>query len=84
MTGNSAVFGIDQQIEWSFSEEPILSRRNFDPESRTLRKRTRNDDEDLEDTVEKNVAGLAEQIVAEDEETRAQDLVRYPFYHIFL
>ncbi|KAL5529366.1 hypothetical protein ACEPAG_5351 [Sanghuangporus baumii] len=55
------------------SEEPFLSGRNFDPESRTLRKR-RNEDEKEEDTVEKHVAGLAEQIVAEDEETRAQDL----------
>ena len=59
-------------------EELILSRRNFDPESRTLRKRTIDDDAQ-EDTVEKNIAGLAEQIVAEDEEKRAQELVR-PLY----
>lgn len=57
------------------SEEPILSTRNFDPETRTLRKRTR-EDEDVEDTVEKDVSGLAEKIIAEDEHRRAQDLVR--------
>lgn len=56
------------------SGEPLLSGRNFDPESRTLRKR-RNEEDNEEDTVEKHIAGLAEQIVAEDEETRAQDLV---------
>ncbi|KAH8117169.1 mRNA splicing factor [Phellopilus nigrolimitatus] len=55
-------------------EEPVLSTRNFDLETRTLRKRTRDDDEDMEDTVEKNIAGLAEHIVAEDEGKRAQEL----------
>jgi coiled-coil domain-containing protein 12 len=30
----------------------------------------------MDDTVEKNVQGVAEAIVAEDEERRAQDLVR--------
>lgn len=35
------------------------------------------DDEDVEmDTVEKNVEGLEEQIIQEDVERRAQDLVR--------
>lgn len=29
----------------------------------------------MEDTVEKDVVGLAEQIIAEEEETRAQELV---------
>lgn len=33
----------------------------------------------MEDTVEKNVAGLAETIVAQDEEARAQELVRSSF-----
>ena len=55
--------------------EPIISTRNFDPETRTLRKRTADDDVDMEDTVEKNIAGLAEAIVAEDEAKRAQELV---------
>jgi len=32
------------------------------------------DEEEIEDTVEKNVAGLTEQIIAEDEERRAQEL----------
>ncbi|THH10837.1 hypothetical protein EW145_g1053 [Phellinidium pouzarii] len=55
-------------------EEPVLSTRNFDPGTRTLRKRNQNDDDNMEDTVEKDVAGLAQQIIAEDEEMRAQDL----------
>jgi len=55
------------------SEEPILTTRNFDPETRTLRKRTR-EDGDQDDTVEKDIAGLAEKIVAEDEKRRAEDL----------
>ncbi|VDB82858.1 unnamed protein product [Peniophora sp. CBMAI 1063] len=52
--------------------EPILSTRNFDPETRTLRKRPTGQDE--EDTVEKAVAGLAERILSEDESRREQDL----------
>ncbi|KDQ60903.1 hypothetical protein JAAARDRAFT_124325 [Jaapia argillacea MUCL 33604] len=53
---------------------PVIGGRNYDPETRTLRKRTLGEDVEMEDTVEKNIAGLAEQIVAEDEERRAQDL----------
>lgn len=44
--------------------------------SRTLRKRNQGDDVEMEDTVEKNVEGLAENIIAEDEQRRAQELVR--------
>ncbi|ETW86139.1 hypothetical protein HETIRDRAFT_380408, partial [Heterobasidion irregulare TC 32-1] len=55
------------------TSERILSSRNFDPETRTLRKRQLEDVE-IEDTVEGNVKGLAEKIIAEDEERRAQDL----------
>lgn len=51
-----------------------LKQRNFDPETRTLRKRDAKDT--LEDTVEKNVEGVAEQIIAEDAERRQQELVR--------
>lgn len=47
--------------------------RNYDPETRTIKKRALGDEED--DTVEKAVEGLAERIIAEDEERRAQDLV---------
>ncbi|TFK42352.1 cwf18 pre-mRNA splicing factor-domain-containing protein [Crucibulum laeve] len=54
--------------------EPLIKNRNFDPESRTLRKHTRNDDEAMEDTVEKNVQGMAEKIITEDEQRRAQEL----------
>ena len=53
--------------------EMVISTRNFDPETRTLKKRFR---ENEEDTVEKAVVGLAEKIVAEEEERRSQDLVR--------
>ncbi|PFH54153.1 hypothetical protein AMATHDRAFT_443 [Amanita thiersii Skay4041] len=51
----------------------LLKSRNFDPGSRTLRKHNREDDF-MQDTVEKDVAGLAERIIAEDEERRAQEL----------
>lgn len=52
----------------------MLRNRNFDPETRTLRKHTQNG-RLTEDTVEKNVEGMAEMIIAEDEERRAQELV---------
>lgn len=52
----------------------ILKTRNFDPETRTLRKRAAVD-EDMTDTVEKDVAGLAEKIITEDERRRQQELV---------
>jgi coiled-coil domain-containing protein 12 len=58
------------------SVEPIIKSRNFDPESRTLKKRTREDDAMMLDTVEKNVEGLAQKIILEDEHRRAQELVR--------
>ncbi|KAG6865924.1 hypothetical protein C0991_010425 [Blastosporella zonata] len=50
----------------------LIKSRNFDPESRTVRKR--NPLDDIEDTIEKNVEGLAEMIISEDEQRRAQDL----------
>jgi coiled-coil domain-containing protein 12 len=57
--------------------EPVIKSRNFDPESRTLKKRAIiSDDVEMEDTVERDVAGLAEKIITEDEERRAQELVR--------
>ncbi|KAF8727610.1 hypothetical protein AX14_007219 [Amanita brunnescens Koide BX004] len=54
-------------------ETTILKTRNFDPETRTLRKRAAVD-EDMTDTVEKDVAGLAEKIITEDERRRQQEL----------
>ncbi|KAL1677377.1 mRNA splicing factor [Schizophyllum commune] len=64
--------------EGAGEDEPILKHRNFDPESRQAKKRATKADADgdavMEDTVEKSVAGLAERIVAEDEERRAQEL----------
>lgn len=59
--------------EESNADEPVIKNRNFDPTTRTLRKHDRTED-DTEDTVEKNVDGLAEEIIAEDEERRAQEL----------
>ena len=56
-------------------DEPVLKNRNFDPVTRTLRKHDRTEDAIMEDTVEKNVDGLAEKIITEDEERRAQELV---------
>jgi len=54
------------------AKEPVLINRNFDPETRTLRKHQTN--VEMDDTLEANVKGLAEQIVADDEAKRAQDL----------
>lgn len=54
--------------------EGILKTRNFDPETRTLRKHAQ-EDEIMQDTVEKDVSGLAEQIIADDEQRREQELV---------
>lgn len=56
-------------------EEPVIKHRTFDPESRGLKKHSPEDDIVMEDTVEKKVDGLAEQIIAEDAERRAQELV---------
>jgi hypothetical protein len=60
----------------NLSSESIVKNRNFDPETRTLRKRTQADDAVLQDTVEKDVAGMAEKIITEDEQKRSQELVR--------
>lgn len=54
--------------------EPLIGGRNFDPVSRTLKKHTTV--AEMEDTVENNVKGLTEKIIAEDEEKRQQELVR--------
>ncbi|EDR14219.1 uncharacterized protein LACBIDRAFT_163308, partial [Laccaria bicolor S238N-H82] len=51
-----------------------IKSRNFDPESRTIRKHDHTDDVVMQDTVEKDVAGLAEQIIIDDERRRAQEL----------
>ncbi|TFY61912.1 hypothetical protein EVJ58_g4218 [Rhodofomes roseus] len=56
------------------SAEAVIKHRTFDPESRTLKKHTREDEVHMEDTVEKRVEGMAEAIIAEDEQRRAQDL----------
>ena len=57
------------------SDGSIIKNRNYDPESRTLKKHTHEDALALEDTVEKNVQGLAQKIILEDEQRRAQELV---------
>lgn len=58
-------------------EEPVIKHRTFDPETRGLKKHTPEDDVVMEDTVEKKVEGLAEKIIAEDAERRAQELVSH-------
>jgi len=55
--------------------EPLIKNRNFDPETRTLKKRGNDEDVEMEDTVEKNIEGLAEQIIEEESSKRAQELV---------
>ncbi|PCH37771.1 mRNA splicing factor [Wolfiporia cocos MD-104 SS10] len=58
------------------SETPqsVIRHRTFDPQTRTLKRHTAEDDVVMEDTVEKRVEGLAETVIAEDAERRAQDL----------
>lgn len=46
--------------------------RNYDPATGGMRKHARTDEHD---TVEKQVEGLAEEVIAQDELTRNQDLV---------
>ena len=60
----------------NFRDKPVIKNRSFDPVTRTLRKHDRTEDAVMEDTVEKNVDGLVEKIIAEDEERRSQELVR--------
>lgn len=48
--------------------------RNYDPETGTARKHARTDDDD---TVEKQVEGLAEKAILQDEVQRAQELVSH-------
>ena len=50
--------------------------RNYDPETGTARKHARTDDDD---TVEKQVEGLAEKAILQDELQRAQELVSRSF-----
>ena len=54
----------------------MIKNRNFDPTTRTLRKYNPGEDAEVLDTVEKDVEGLAEEIIAEDEQRRAMELVR--------
>ncbi|KAF7793264.1 hypothetical protein EIP86_004375 [Pleurotus ostreatoroseus] len=59
-------------VEDSEVAEPVIKHRTYDPETKTLKKRT---DEDVEmDTVETRIEGLAEKIIEEDTQQRAQDL----------
>ncbi|EPT04081.1 hypothetical protein FOMPIDRAFT_1114933 [Fomitopsis schrenkii] len=54
--------------------ESVIKHRTYDPQRRTLKKHTREDEELMEDTVEKKVEGLADAIIEEDQQRRAQDL----------
>ncbi|EKM55058.1 uncharacterized protein PHACADRAFT_160984 [Phanerochaete carnosa HHB-10118-sp] len=62
-----------ETVDETPSNEPLIKHRTFDPETRTLKKHTKDEDIEME-TVEKEVEGLAEKIVQEDAERRAQDL----------
>ncbi|KIK46388.1 hypothetical protein CY34DRAFT_76296 [Suillus luteus UH-Slu-Lm8-n1] len=53
--------------------DSVLLSRNYDPETRTLKKHSKNDVLTT-DTVEKTIEGVAEMIIAEDERQRAQEL----------
>ncbi|OJT04338.1 Coiled-coil domain-containing protein 12 [Trametes pubescens] len=60
--------------EAGVDDEPVIKHRSFDPDTRTLKKHAQDEDVQMEDTVEHQVEGLAEKIIAEDAERRAQDL----------
>ncbi|KAG1756398.1 mRNA splicing factor [Suillus paluster] len=53
--------------------DSVLLSRNYDPETRTLKKHSKNDVLTT-DTVEKVVEGVAEMIIAQDELQRTQEL----------
>ncbi|KAG1754378.1 cwf18 pre-mRNA splicing factor-domain-containing protein [Suillus lakei] len=53
--------------------DSVLLSRNYDPETRTLKKHSKNEVLTT-DTVEKAIEGVAEMIIAEDERQRAQEL----------
>ncbi|KAG2158495.1 cwf18 pre-mRNA splicing factor-domain-containing protein [Suillus bovinus] len=53
--------------------DSVLLSRNYDPETRTLKKHSKNEVLTT-DTIEKDVEGVAERIIAEDERQRAQEL----------
>ncbi|KAG9318578.1 cwf18 pre-mRNA splicing factor-domain-containing protein [Chiua virens] len=55
------------------NSQSVLLNRNFDPETRTLKKHTQNE-RLMQDTVEKDVEDMADTIIAEDERRRAQEL----------
>lgn len=72
--------GTSAHTDWFLVVVPCRShfafkQRNYDPDTRTLRKRGKDEENDNDDTVEKNVEGLAEQIIKEDEEKRKEELV---------
>ncbi|KAK7467363.1 hypothetical protein VKT23_004420 [Stygiomarasmius scandens] len=56
------------------SDAGVVKNRNFDPQSRTLKKHSAADDVEMEDTIEKNVHGLAQDIISRDEQKREQEL----------
>ena len=58
----------------SADDESVIKHRTYDPETKTLKKHVKDGDVEI-DTVEKNVEGLAEAIIAEDAERRNQELV---------
>lgn len=56
---------------------PQIKERNFDTTARKVKKKR--DVVDDEDTIEKQIAGLADMIIADDEAKRHEDLVRIFF-----
>ena len=56
---------------------PQIKQRNFDADARKVIKKK--DVTEEEDTVEKQVAGLADLIIADDEEKRKEELVSEMF-----
>lgn len=59
------------------SRPEVFKFRNFDPETGLARKHARTEESE---TVEKQTDGLADEVIAQDEQARAQELVSPPAY----
>jgi len=66
---------IQDCIIFTSHRDSVLLSRNYDPETRTLKKPSKNEGL-ATDTVEKAVEGVAEKIITEDELQRTRELVR--------
>ncbi|SGY40196.1 BQ5605_C003g02336 [Microbotryum silenes-dioicae] len=70
-SGAPISFNLDLDGDHDAAPSDVFQFRNYDPTTGTARKHARTDELD---TVEKQVEGLADQVIARDEATRVQEL----------